>query len=127
MLRYGCAAEAMRSMDENDVFFSRIKLLIIMAKAFLKGYPVGPFRLLALQNNIQSVFYEALNRSRNTDDHDHLFFQRTQLLAVMCKSIVDGNPLGDYRLQAMRDNIDQLCLSLADHIPIAEIQFLKVA
>jgi hypothetical protein len=141
MLRYGAAAQSMRRMDEGDIFSSRLNLLIVMAKAFLKGYPLGPFRTRALGDNIQYVFYEALNRSRSeparesdpvggdpcADDRRHLFLQRAQLLAVMCKSVLDGNPLGDYRLQAMRDNIDQLCLSLTDPVAIGEIQFLKVA
>ena len=140
MLKYGALAQTMRPMDKDDIFFARLNLLVVMAKALLKDYPLGPFRARALEENARFVFYEALKRSdpaaaaspeidsgHSDDQFSNLFLQRAQLLAVMCKSIVEGNPLGDYRKKAMSDNIDRLCQSMTDTIPLGEIRFLKVA
>lgn len=136
MQRYGAPAQAMRMMDKNDLFYSRLNLLIVMAKAFLKGYPLGAFRSQAIEENAQWLFYEALERSAQAVEPEstgsaapamQLFFQRAQLLAVMCKSTVEGNPLGEFRNQAMHDTIEQLCLSMVDTVSPADMRFLKVA
>jgi hypothetical protein len=131
-------------MQKDDLLISRVKLLIIMAKAKLKGYPMGDFRKNAVAENARFVFYEALVRSApnppespseperyksSTDFRylDHLFLQRVQLLAVMINSFIQGNPQGRYRKNAVAENVEQICIYLAERFQLGNIQFLKVA
>lgn len=141
MIRKGASAAQMESMAEEDVFLGRLKLLIIMSKAYLKQYPLGLHRQQAIEDNAHFVFYHTLhhtsakmNALSSTDNGEltkdtqrHLFYQRAQLLAVMARSFADGNPMGGYRRQALEDNIDSICESLAEQFPLADVEFLKVA
>lgn len=144
MIRYGAVAQKMRPMQKDDLLISRVKLLIIMAKAKLKGYPMGDFRKDAIAENARFVFYEALIRtasnppespsepscqksSRDFRYLDHLFLQRAQLLAVMINSFIQGKPQGRYRKNAMAENVEQICRYLAERFQLGNIQFLKVA
>lgn len=141
MIRYGSVAKKMRPMGRNDVLISRLKLLVIMAKAALKGYPVGDYRKAAIVENARFVFYETLGRIENSPssaplaqtssiDHNqlaHLFLQRAQLLAVMMNVFSRGKFKGRFRRKAMAENIEQICKYLSDHFRLGNIQFLKVA
>jgi len=44
MIKLGPAPVEMRAMSDDDIFSSRLKLLIIMAKAYLKDCPLGNYR-----------------------------------------------------------------------------------
>lgn len=143
MIRRGAPAQCMRPMVVDDVFLSRLKLLIVMSKGYLKGYPLGSFRKSAVMDNAQYIFYSALYRAAEAgkepaqmttrpadfsdDQQDQLFLQRAQLLAVMIKSFVEERSTGDFRKQAMADNIDHICDYLSDNLHVADVQFLKVA
>jgi hypothetical protein len=120
----------------NDYFLERIKLLVVMAKSFLKGYPLGMFRCKAMEENAHALFYEALHRTAQDDVDpqrptmnypERILLQRVQLLAVMCRSIAQGEPMGTYRKQALRDNIDYIGRGLSDQVSEADVKFLKVA
>jgi len=50
----------MRKMSEHYVFTSRLKLLIIMVSAYLKGCPLGKYRKQAIAENANQVFYHSL-------------------------------------------------------------------
>jgi len=142
--RYGTDAQKMRPMVKDDILISRLSLLIIMAKAYLKSYPMGEFRKKAITENARFVFYEALIRthSNNTPSlikttpqapqrdmklKDHLFLQRTQLLAVMVNSFAEKKSKGNFRKKAMAKNIDQICEYLADGFQLGDTRILKVA
>lgn len=142
MIRYGSAARAMRPMVSDDVLISRLNLLIIMAKAHLKGYPLGDFRKNAITRNARHIFYDALMRANSgrapfSDKQvlssqamkplDHLFLHRAQLLAIMLNASVEGKSKGIFRNKAMAENIDHLCEYLADRFQIGDAKFLKVA
>lgn len=144
MTRYGAAAQKMRPMQKDDLLIARVKLLIIMAKAKLKGYPVGGCRKNAVEENARFVFYEALMRSvpnppespaeparqkssRDFKYLDHLFLQRAQLLAVMINSFIQGKPMGRHRKNAMAENVEHICRYFAERFQLGNIQFLKVA
>jgi hypothetical protein len=137
-------AQKMRPMQKDDLLISRVKLLIIMAKAKLKGYPMGDFRKNAVAENARFVFHEALVRSAPNPPespsgparqkpaidfryHDHLFLQRAQLLAVMINSFIQGKSQGGYRKKAMVENVKQICGYFAERFQLGNIQFLKVA
>ena len=144
MIRYGSAASAMRPMVSDDLLISRLKLLMIMAKAYLKGYPLGDFRKNAIIQNARHIFYAALIRTNCGNppfagklppgEHsqimkplDHFFLQRAQLLAIMLNAAIMGKSRGNYRNRAMAENIDHLCEYLTDRFQISDAKFLKVA
>ena len=60
MKKFGPTSEDMRAKCVNDIFLSRLKLLIIMAKAYLKNYPIGKYRKTAIIENVHHVFYHSL-------------------------------------------------------------------
>lgn len=143
-VRYGADGHAMRPMTEDDVLVSRLNLLIIMAKAYLKSYPMGEFRRKAIVENAEFVFHEALVRiqpprtASETDNRDpstrqefrqkdRLFLMRTQLLAVMVTSFVQKKSKGNFRKKAMAANIDYISEYLADGIRSGDPRILKVA
>ena len=60
MLRVGPSSGEIRNMSGEDIFSSRLKLLIIMAKAYLIGCPIGKYRKQAIIENSRCVFYHSL-------------------------------------------------------------------
>jgi hypothetical protein len=130
-VRYGAEGGAMRPMTEDDVLVSRLNLLIIMAKAYLKSYPMGEFRRKAIAENAEFVFHETLARiqpaGQELQQKDRLFLLRTQLLAVMVTSFVQKKSSGNFRRKAMADNIDYISEYLADGIRSGDPRILKVA
>ncbi|MFC1505231.1 hypothetical protein ACFL5W_01810 [Thermodesulfobacteriota bacterium] len=129
----------MKEMDLDDIFTSRLQLLIIMAKAYLKGYPLGKYRAKAIIANAEHVELEAEELGRELRrmqdgaetavEHyaDHAFYQRIQLLARMAKAFARGNPGEPYRKEALKRNLDHICDQIAFYRQIGEIEFLKVA
>ncbi len=138
-IRCGAPAQEMRSMTDEDIFILRLKLLIVMAKAYLNGYPLGERRKAAVSENARMVFYQALHHAnrcdaiptdtaeRTDDAYTHLFYQRIQLLAVMARSFAAGNRLEGYRRRALEDNIGHICDRLAESPELADMPILKVA
>ena len=144
LVRYGTDARKMRPMVKDDILISRLSLLIIMAKAYLKSYPMGEYRKQAITENARFVFYEALIRthSNNTPSFikkqphsperdisfkDRLFLQRAQLLAVMVNSFAQNKSKGIFRKRAMSHNIKHICEYLADGFHLGDTKILKVA
>jgi hypothetical protein len=130
-VRYGAEGRAMRPMTEDDVLVSRLNLLIIMAKAYLKSYPMGEFRRKAIVENAEFIFHEALARiqpdRQELQQKDRLFLLRVQLLAVMVTSFVQKKSKGNFRKKAMAANIDDISEYLADGIQTGDPRILKVA
>jgi len=131
-------------MNENEIFISRIQLLIIMAKAFLKGMPLGKHRREAIRTNAEEVFYSSLllaNRPAGQESpldaliglqggaalDRHIFFQRVQLLSIMAKAIAEDRLAGEYKLKALEENVDFLCRAVTLQEQLTEMEFLKVA
>jgi hypothetical protein len=143
MIRYGARAQAMRQMPASELFILRLKLLIIMTKAYLKGNPLGDYRKEAIVETANYIFYEALFQAEQMKtsgpetktqsaqsmhkNPDNLFLQRVQLLAVMANSFAKGKPDGNFRKQAMADNIDLICEYLSEKVSLVDAKFLKVA
>jgi hypothetical protein len=129
----------MSKLNSDDVFISRLKLLVIMASAYLKQYPLGDFRKKAIINNANQVAREIVDwqgqaqnfRSdhelKNDASFDHIFFQRVKLLSVMAKSLAEGHPMGFHRLKAMEDNLNAICETIRFNRQIWEKSFFKVA
>jgi len=136
MLRLGSPAPEAREMDIDDIFAARLRLLVIMGKAYLDGCPVGEFRRQAMLENAQHVESECVDLGGlvagfgseevvlPSDDVAHLFYQRAKLLAVMIKAVAKGFPMGEHRRTAMRENLAIICQSLGYE---ADFPLFKVA
>jgi len=139
MLRLGSPKPETREMDLDDIYLSRLKLLIIMAKAYLEGNPIGEYRRQAILENAQHVESESIDIGRLGPDFgwaveaedrsgfDHVFYQRVKLMAVMMKAAAKGFPMGDLRTTAMRENLEIICDALTFHSRLEEMTFLRVA
>ncbi|MGD9334639.1 MAG: hypothetical protein PVJ50_06595 [Desulfobacterales bacterium] len=146
MMKLGPTSEEMRAMSVNDIFLSRLKLLIIMAKAYLKNYPIGKYRKFAIIENAHHVFYHSLqlisekgflenNKSESQPDitseieieDEYEFHKRVQLLAVMLKAVAENRLIRDFRKKALQDNLDRICDKLIFKSHIKDLDFFKVA
>jgi hypothetical protein len=137
MLRLGSASLQAREMDIDDIFSARLRLLIIMAKAYLDGCPLGEFRRQAMLENARHVESECVDIGGLTTgysqeevvvesgDIDHVFYQRIKLLAVMVKAVAKGFPMGEHRKTAMCENLEIICLNLgydaANSLPLFKV------
>jgi len=146
MMKLGPTSGETKAMSVNDIFLSRLKLLIIMAKAYLKNYPIGKYRKSAIIENAHHVFYHSLQLISETDffenhesesqsgitseieiEEEHVFHKRVQLLAVMVKAVAENRLTGDFRKKALKDNLDRICDTLIFKFHIKDLDFLKVA
>jgi hypothetical protein len=138
MLRLGAPFPQTREMDLDDIYLARVRLLVIMAKAYLNGYQMGDYRSQAILENARHVESESIdiggmssestnNKALELSTFDHVFYQRVKLLAVMMKAVAKGFPMGDHRKTAMEENIDMICQPLAFNGQREDISFLKVA
>jgi len=135
-----------KATSVNDIFLSRLKLLIIMAKAYLKNYPIGKYRKSAVIENTHHVFYHSLQLVSETfffENHEsesqsgitseieieeeRVFHQRAQLLAVMVKAGAENRLTGNFRKKALQDNLDRICDTLIFNFHIKDLDVLKVA
>ena len=139
MLRLGSSHAHTREMDLDDIFLSRLRLLIVMGKAYLQDFPLGEHRRQAMLENARHIESESIdlgelsgspypNVSASTGimEFDSVFFQRAKLLAVMLKTVAKGFPMGEHRKTAMQENLDTISQMLTFNSP-AEIDFLKTA
>ena len=139
MERYGPNAKDMRKFNHYDTFRGRVKLLVIMLKAFLGDYPLQGISLNAIAKNAVEVAkicedwnqYStrviSISRSNEGFELDHILYQRISLLSIMAKSVVLGNPMGYFRKKVIRDNISYIVDALQFN-PQEEItSFQKVA
>lgn len=139
-MRRGSAPSDMRPLKSDDLFISRLKLLIIMSKAYLEGYPLGTQRAQAVIDNARAVSREITDwfggefvnfRSENEqhqgDPMDYYFFQRVKLLTVMAKGFAEGNPMGEFRKKAMAENLEHICNTLTFDNDLSKLDILQVA
>jgi hypothetical protein len=139
MKRFGAAHQKMKQLRQHDIFLSRLRLLIIMATAFVENYPLGEYRLEAVARNAETVAKDCVDwnghfhnfrsspESKRLLDVDHIFYQRVKLLAIMAKAFADGSPMGQHRRMALRNNIDYICEALQFTFSDEDLKLLKVA
>jgi hypothetical protein len=146
MIKLGPTSGEMRAMSDDDIFLSRLKLLIIMARAYLKDCPIGKYRKFAVIENAHHVFYHSLKLVSDTvfiKNHDlktpsgitsgdeteeeYVFQQRVQLLSVMAKALAEDRLTENFRQKALQDNLDRICETLTFNFQIKDAGFLKVA
>ena len=146
MLRVGSPSGEIRNMSGEDIFSSRLKLLIIMAKSYLTGCPIGKYRKQAIIENSRLVFYHSLqlvNKMTSFKDQDlkvetgiaftddmheeYIFYQRIQLLAVMAKALAEGRLKGYFKEKALKENLNRICEALIFNFNVKDVKFLEVA
>jgi predicted transcriptional regulator len=146
VIKLGPPPEETRPMSSNDIYLSRLKLLIIIAKAYLKNYPIGKYRKSAIIENAHHVFYNSLQLISETDflenyepesqsgiiseieiEEEHELHKRVQLLAVMLKAVAENRLAEDFRKKALQDNLDKICDTLIFKFQIKDLDFFKVA
>ncbi len=146
MLKLGPTSEETRTMSDDDIFLSRLKLLIIMAKAYLKDCPIGKYRISAIIENAHYVFYRSLIisskiaffkdqnlkkplsiTSESKTEEEYVFHQRVQLLSVMAKALAEDRLTGNFRKKALKDNLERICETLIFDFQVKDVGFLKVA
>ncbi len=142
MQRLGSQTRNMRDFCDDDIFISRLQLLIIMGKAFLKGYPIGKHRKDAIIENAQEVFYMSLHKasaekasaiSQSNDssdketDSNHIFHQQVQLFAVMTKALAEGRLTESSKMKDLKNCIDHICEAITFSSNIQDMELLKVA
>lgn len=137
MLRLGAAPAQTREMDLDDIYLARVRLLIIMAKAYLEGCGLGDLRRQAMLENARHVESESIDLGSvprpapaNTpkpsqDAFDQVFYQRVKLLAVMMKAVAKGFPMEEQRKAAMQENLDDICDCMSydgrDEVPLLKV------
>ena len=121
MIRLGPTLFNMRNVRAHDIFFSRLKLLVITAKAYLENHEFSTWGLRStLRNtNYLSGFMNNWNEhltNFTTDQSlpqqihvNHIFYQRVKLLSIMVKSFAEGNPMGTHRRLALKNNVEYIC------------------
>ena len=129
----------MREMNCHDVFISRLKLLVIMAKAFLAGYPLGEHRKKAIVSTAKYVAGEVVDwggqvtnfrgdlEARGNMGLDHIFFQRVKLLTVMARTFAEDYPIGYHRRRSIEDNLDKICETISFNNLVRDMKYLKIA
>jgi hypothetical protein len=137
MKNFGPTSEDMIAKCFNDIFLSRLKLLIIMAKAYLKNYSIGKYRKTAIIENAHHVFYHSLQLANSETqsgitsevktEEEQDFHKRVQLLAVMAKAIAEDRLTENFKKKALQDNLNRLCEILLFSVHDKDLKFLKVA
>lgn len=139
MIRFGSAAPPdMRKMQKDDIYLSRLKLHVVISKAYLKDYPLGKYRKEVVVKNARLMMNELVDgrglidlradsESGEEMNFEQIFHQRVRLLAVMSEAFAEGHPMGRFRKKALDDNIDKICEAITFQIWIGEMDFLKVA
>ena len=139
MLRLGSEPDVMREMELDDIFLSRLQLLIIMSKSYLLGYPLGNHRVKSIVENAVYVKTDAVGLAEDLDffdsdqgvdgglEFDRIFYQRVKLLAVMAEAFAKGHSLEAHKKEALEKNLQSICSAITFNQQISDIQFLKVA
>jgi hypothetical protein len=139
MLRLGSEPGMMREMELDDIFISRLQLLIIMSKAYLGGYPLGKNRVKSILENVEYVKTDAIGLAEDLEffdkaedvngglNFDRIFYQRVKLLAVMAEAFAKGHSLEPHKKEALEKNLNSICEAITFSQQISQMQFLKVA
>jgi hypothetical protein len=145
MLRLGAPASETREMDLDDLFISRLKLMIITARAYLGGCPLSEHRRRAMLKNARVVEAECIDLggldspanlslpNHSIDEipggpgQDQLFYRRVKLVAVMVKAAAKGYPLGESRKTELQDHLQRLGQILKFDSHSGDWKFLKAA
>jgi len=126
-------------MNDDDIFVARLQLLIIMSKAFLKGFTIGVYQKKAIVENAQTLFYCSLfmdykenepkadlSKQDNREIQDEsIFHNKIRLLSVAAIAFAEGRLLAEHKKKELRENIDFISKKITFESQINQIAFLK--
>ncbi len=98
-----------REMLLDDILQRRIKLLLVMAKRYLEGAPLGRTQRTAMIRNVDFVETECdslpafgnAGRAEHPGCLDDSLCQQLKQLAIMIRSVAMGLPMNPARRQSM--------------------------
>ncbi len=139
MNRFGSSRLSGNNMNDDDIFAARLQLLIIMSKAFLKGFTIGEYQKKAIVENAQTLFYCSLlmDHKENAPEADltkrdnleiqeeSLFHNKIRLLSVAAMAFAEGRLLGEHKKKELQENIDFISKKITFESQINNIAFLK--
>jgi hypothetical protein len=126
-------------MSDDDIFVARLQLLIIMSKAFLKGFTMGEYQKKAIVENAQTLFYSSLFMEHRengakadlpkTDNLEAvgggLFLNKVRLLSVAALAFAQERFPGEHKKKELRETIDFISKNITFESQISNIAFLK--
>jgi len=139
MQRLGSTSSEMKKMKDKEILRSRLQLMVVMVKAYLKNYELGRYRAAAIRKNASRLSegvkdWESYASAFGSENHeqgnrhlDHILFQRVKLLTIMAKSFSEGNPMGFHRKMALQNNIDYISESLKFENEAETLSLMSVA
>ncbi|MGD9365587.1 MAG: hypothetical protein PVH87_07830 [Desulfobacteraceae bacterium] len=106
----------------DDIFRSRIELLIIMAKDFLNGKPLGAYQLRAMEKNAIHIEIECYSFFADFDwiqvNNPHGFnkhaWHQLKLMALMMKAVAKGSPAEQCQKMEMQEMLKAVTNLLED-------------
>ena len=139
MFALGAKIRQMGAMDIDHIFLARLRLLIIMLKAYLKGYPIGQCRLEGIMRNARIVGDEAVYlwglskmafgdiSAKDIFDMDPEFYEHIKMLTLLTEKIESDKEPDRLMAETVNTHLDYLSRSLSSDRNLSEMQFLKVA
>jgi hypothetical protein len=139
MLALGATPEQMGTMHIDHIFKARLRLLMIMLKAYLQGYPIGRYRVEGIIRNAQIVGDEVVdlwhqsrrvhNRSSAMEEFqiDHEVYEHIKTLALFAEKMESDKKPDKAAMEFLRLHLDDLNQSLLPNRNLSEMRFLKVA
>ncbi|OQY05665.1 MAG: hypothetical protein B6I22_07105 [Desulfobacteraceae bacterium 4572_123] len=139
MIRLGSIPPDMHEMFIDDIFLARLKLLIVMGKAYLHGYPLGHYRHKAITSNALLIKSEAIDLgnldtrdsahfpTQKISDSEKMFYENVKALAEMALDFRPGEDTGMSKRKKLNSVLDNICESITFEDRLKDRKFLEVA
>jgi len=139
VIRLGSIPPDMHEMFIDDIFLARLKLLIIMVKAYLHGYPLGRYRRNAITSNAQIIESEAVDlgdlnaqapfhfTTAKVSDSEKIFYKNAKLLSETALDFASEKEIDMSKREKMNSVIDAICELITFDGRLENKQFLEVA
>ena len=139
MFALGAKTEQMGTMDIDHIFLSRLRLMIIMLKAYIQQYPIGSYRLQGILHNArivgdEAVYFWELSKmpspkpsTKEVFQMDREAFEHIKALTLLAEKI-ESDMLPDREMtESIRAHLNYLNRRLIPERQPPEWEFLKVA
>ncbi len=139
MIRLGANPPDTREMSIDDIFLARLKLLIIMTKAYLHGYPLGRYRCIAVTSNAQIIKDEAVDlgdldepgtshfTTVSISDSEKIFYENVRTLAETALEFASGHETDMSKREKLNLILAAICENITFDSGLKNKKFLKVA
>jgi len=139
MIRLGSIPPDMHEMFIDDIFLARLKLLIIMGKAYLHDYPLGRYRHNAITSNALLVKSDAIDlgnleaqdsahfSTQKISDSEKIFYENVKELAEMALGFTPDEDTGMPKRKKLNSVLDNICESITFEDRLKDRKFLEVA